>query len=120
MQFLQNQIEWKWPDRIIREQRLEFFIKQIRKTDIGEILWPEEGAKRRRGGQKRRLIDAIQDDIQKLEIDLKIDEGNRMKDFDFKRINIMPKETTVKAKRVILYCQTFQTQILQTLGKRPI
>ena len=55
------------------------------------------------------MIDAIQDDIQKLEMDLKIDDGNRMEDFDFKRINIMPKETKVKAKRVLLYCQIFQT-----------
>ena len=33
----EHQIEWKWPDRIIREQRLEFFSKQIRNKEIRAI-----------------------------------------------------------------------------------
>ena len=56
----EHQIAWKWPDRIIREQRLEFFLKQIRRKEIGHILRPEEGVRRKRGGLKRRMIDAIQ------------------------------------------------------------
>ena len=115
----EHQIEWKWPDRIIREQRLEFFIKQIRKQTIGDILWPADGVRRKRGGIQRRMIDAIQDDIQTLEIDLKVDDGTKMQDFDFRRINLTPSETTLKAKRVLLYCLTFQTQILHALGKGP-
>ncbi len=50
-------------------------------------LWPEEGVTRKRGGLKRRRIDAIIQDIQKFENDLKVDDGSQMKDFDFQRIN---------------------------------
>ena len=57
------EIKWKWPDQIIRKQRLKFFIQKIHKNDIQEIQLPQPNLKRKHGGPKRRIMDAIQEDI---------------------------------------------------------
>ena len=98
-------IEWKWPEQIIREQRLKFFLKQMHKSDIQEILLPQPNLKRKRGGPKRRMIDAIQEDISILY-------DSNIHDFNYEQHEI---KTKCLATRILYYCHLHENEIIKTL-----
>ena len=65
-------IKWKWPQRRLQEQRLEFFLVSIKKKEFTDIVIPKDGLKRNRGRPRFRMIDAIKDDLKDTEgIDFK-------------------------------------------------
>ena len=99
------EIKWKWPDQLIRKQRLKFFIQQMHKTDIKEILLPQPNLKRKRGGPKRRMIDAIQEDISIL-----YDPDIRY--YDYNKHGIEKKSL---AEKILYFCHLHEHEIIKTL-----
>ena len=66
-------MKWRWPEEIISEQRLNFFLSQIQNPEIQSLLIPEEGLKRKRGRPRRRIIDAINEDVERFyDVDIRI------------------------------------------------
>ena len=64
----ENDIDWNWPSKTIQKRRIKFFTKSLESKEIVEILSPDSSLKRKLGRPKFRMIDAILNDIEDLEI----------------------------------------------------
>ena len=79
-----EEIKWRWPKEIISEQQLKFFLSQIQKNKIQSILIPEEELKCKRGRPRRRMIDAINEDVE------------RFYDIDIRTFNLKPHKMQIR------------------------
>ena len=102
-----HEIKWKWPSEIIRKQRLHFFIHQIHKSDIRTILLPTKGLKRKIGGPKRRMIDAIHEDIELLY-------DSEIRQFDYKKHGLA---SSCLAEKILYYCHLHANEIQKHLER---
>ena len=91
--------KWIWPSTRVQMQRLQFFTKSLNNQELVNILTPEEGAKRRVGRPRFRMIDAIINDLEDVV-------GLCFADFKFHEFS--PKN---RAKNVMFYCKLHQDQI---------
>ena len=92
---VEHKIEWEWPVTTLQKQRLYFFTEKLKDEEITEILTPKKGETRRRGRPRFRMIDAIKDDLWKVE------------EIDFDRYDEYYKNNFLKserAKKVIYAC----------------
>ena len=103
-----EEIKWRWPEEIISEQRLKFFLSQIQNPEIQSILIPEEGLKRKRGRPRRRMIDAINEDVE------------RFYDVDIRTFDLRPHkmQSAKMARKVLYFCSLHHFEILEKINER--
>ena len=103
-----EEIKWRWPKEIISEQQLKFFLSQIQNPEIQSILIPEEGLKRKRGRPRRRMIDAINEDVE------------RFYDVDVRTFDLRPHkiQSAKMARKVLYFCSLHHFKILEKINER--
>ena len=101
-------ITWRWPEEMISEQRLKFFLNQIQKPEIQSILIPEKGLKRKKGRPRRRMIDAIVEDVERFyEVDIRT--------FDLRPHKM---QSAQLARKVLYFCILHHFEILEKMKER--
>ena len=99
-------IKWKWPQRLVQEQRLAFLMRSIESQAFLEVISHKTRLKRKRGRPRFRLIDAIKNDLEDII-------GMDMKDINH-HYYFASKASTVE--KVIHICQTEIQAINKTLN----